>query len=178
MSEAQRYREAQTRGSIPCRCLVLAGAVGGVPADLSRALASRGMAVEAVHDEPSAMLALAPQDNPPGVFVVVDPVCWGRLGELSYALRRYHPKLLCWQYRAGEGGVPRLTTLDQTVPGPSNGLSGEEGADCGPIGKIVGRRRAVDELLVRVPGQPLTSSEIVTQQELTMLLGPTPGEAG
>jgi hypothetical protein len=32
--------------------------------------------------------------------------------------------------------------------------------------------------LVSAPGRELSTREVVTQQELTMLLGPAPGEAG
>lgn len=46
------------------------------------------------------------------------------------------------------------------------------------VGKIRKRTRTIDQLLVSTPGHELSTREVVTQQELTMLLGPAPGEAG
>ena len=54
----------------------------------------------------------------------------------------------------------------------------EDASGTGPVGQIRKRTRPVDRLLVPAPGRQVSTREVVTQQELTMLLGPAPGEAG
>lgn len=178
MCAASNHASASPPGQRLGGCLVLTGAEAPAPEALLKALVSRGMQVKVVVDEPGVMSALADRAcEHKRVLVVVEPGRWKRLAELICAVSQYHSDVLCWQYTAQGEAQPKLTTLDQRVSGP--GSAGEAGArDSGPIGRIVGqRRRPVDKLLTRVPGQPLSTREVVTQQELTMLLGPVPGEA-
>lgn len=179
-------------GFFPGGCVVLARPDSDPPTTLLRALEMRGLPARVVNDEPSVMTLFA--DRPAGrrVLIVVEPGRWRRLAELVCAVQTYHGGVLVWQYAEHAGDRPKLTTLDQRVAGPGSasqlavtpgqhggqGMDQQRGHDDGPIGKIVGRRRAIDSLLVRVPGQPLSAREVVTHQELTMLLGPLPGEAG
>lgn len=172
-------------GTLPGGCLVLAAADAPKPTALLKALASRGMTVRLVHDEPSVMSMLAERPTGRRVLVVVEPGRWERLAELICAVHAYYGGVYCWQYTARNDGRPHLTSLDQRFhgPGPNPGVTtrGAEGQDASsdePVGRIVGRRRPIDALLTRVPGRPLSTREVVTQQELTMLLGPVPGEAG
>lgn len=51
------------------------------------------------------------------------------------------------------------------------------GGFIGPIGRIRGRRKHINTLVVRAPYAPSPSGSLISEEELTMLLGPTPGEA-
>lgn len=162
-------------------CLVLVHADAPAPDALLKALGSRGLLPQVISDEPGVMAALAGLTGPRRVVVIVEPQRWERLAELVRAVQTYHHDVLCWQY-VQQGGEPgRLSRLDKSMNGPAdaNGHGGQDdrGEDR-PVGQLLGRRRALDRLVVRVPGRTLSTREIVTQQELTMLLGPAPGEAG
>lgn len=138
---------------------------------LLRALSARGLSPVVVNDEPGAMVGLAElaqQGLARRVLIVVEPSRWERAGELAGAVRLHHGSVYCWQFDVREGAEPMLSVLE-AVPGP-----GERSV----VGTIRHRRRSVDALLVKAPGQELSAREVVTQQELTMLLGPAPGEAG
>ncbi|MEO0475434.1 MAG: hypothetical protein AAF085_05585 [Planctomycetota bacterium] len=139
---------------------------------LLRALTARGLTPTIVHDEPGAMLALAEDAErrlARRVLIVIEPDQWARLGELAAAVRAFHTPVHCWQFDVTDGAVPKLSSLEA-----------DAGVDDGhaPVGRIRKRARPVDRLLVSAPGRELTTREVVTQQELTMLLGPAPGEAG
>jgi len=168
--------------------VVLVSSGCDTPQELVNALGSRGLAPEVVRDEPSVMMRLAELAALRGgkrVLVIVQPQRVDRLAELVCAVQAHHRDVLCWQYVDRGQGAERLTMLDRQFNGPvfrpADGDAwqgdGDLGEGDGPVGQIIGRRRPLDKLLVKVPGRPLTSREIVTQQELTMLLGPVPGEA-
>lgn len=145
---------------------------------LLRALSARGLSPQTVDDEPGAMLALAGLSHKGlarRVLIVVEPAQWSRLAELLAAVGDYHNSAYCWQFDARDGAGPMLSQLEtvsyQFEQGPQ--VSG-----AGPVGQIRKRTRPVDRLLVAAPERELSTREVVTQQELTMLLGPAPGEAG
>ena len=136
---------------------------------LLRALSARGLSPVVVHDEPGAMVALAElaqRGVGRGVLVVVDPSQWARVDQLVHAVRMHHGSVYRWQFDLRDEAEPMLSPLDSA----SDELS--------VVGKIRKRTRTIDQLLVSAPGQELSTREVVTQQELTMLLGPAPGEAG
>lgn len=183
--------EPPVPGVFPGRCLVLVPDGAAAPEALLKALGSRELSPGVVHDEPAVMAALAETGGGRRVLVVVEPGRWGRLAELVNAVKTYHAGTLCWQYIECVGQGVRLTMLDPAVVnGAGHGMNGagQDGAGRSgagvaeqpmPAGQIVPRRRRpIDDLLVKVPGRQMSTREIVTQQELTMLLGPAPGEAG
>lgn len=138
---------------------------------LLRALSSRGLSVVVVNDEPSAMVQLSEWSKrglSRRILIVVEPLRWERVGELAFAVRLHHGSVCCWQFDVQEGAELMLSVLD-----PALGR-GERSV----VGKIRHRRRSVDEVLVQAPGGELSARGVVTQQELTMLLGPASGEAG
>ena len=145
---------------------------------LMSALKARGLTPIVVRDEPAAMLALAElSERQLGrrVLIVVEPSRWPRVDQLIDAVRGFHRAVHCWQFDAADGADPMLSRLASR--GGSSG--GDHGRDRhGPVGRIRKRTRPVDRLLVSAPGRELSTREVVTQQELTMLLGPAPGEAG
>lgn len=186
------------------RCLVLAPREGAVSGALLSALGKRGLSVHLVGDEPGVMVELA--SGGCAVVVAVNPPVWPRLSELAYAVRQHYPRVLCWQFTEDESGVPRLKALDTDFLGPKppsdpgpgqHGLAAAKwsgtlpaqaqadlrpsdtmnGGVVGPIGRIRGRRRLIDDLVIQAPHGPAPTNALVTQEELTMLLGPTPGEA-
>lgn len=169
-------------GVFPGGCVLLVPPEMDTPQALVRALGSRELSAKVVHDEPAVMEALSEMDEARRVLVVVEPDRWPRLAELVHAVRSFHGSVLCWQYKAVDDSPGRLSMLDHTLVMRPQAKKLDQDAlesETGPIGQILGhRRRPLDKLLTRVPGRPLTSREIVTQQELTMLLGPAPGEAG
>lgn len=131
-----------------------------------------------VRDEPSAMVALAEladRQLSRRVLIVVEPSRWPRVDQLVQAVRGFHGSVYCWQFDAAEGADPMLSAFDPVrQAGPRDHGCGA----LGPVGRIRRRTRPVDRLLVSAPGRELSTREVVTQQELTMLLGPAPGEAG
>ncbi|MFK7789988.1 MAG: hypothetical protein AB8C95_10930 [Phycisphaeraceae bacterium] len=145
---------------------------------LLSALSARGLPHEVVHDEPSAMLVLADLSRRGlvrRVLIVVEPTQWLRLDQLLSAVDDHHGSVYCWQFDNQDGADPMLSQIPRdSYPFNQGGMLSESG----PIGKIRKRARPVDRLLVPAPGHEETTREVVTQQELTMLLGPAPGEAG
>lgn len=121
-----------------------------------------------------ALAALAHGGMARRVLIVVEPADWPRLEELLAAVGDYHGSAYCWQFDRSDGAAPMLSQLETVSyrfeQGPQTGAS--------PVGQIRKRTRPVDRLLVTAPGRELSTREVVTQQELTMLLGPVPGEAG
>lgn len=145
---------------------------------LLRALSARGLRPTVVHDEPAAMVSLADLSQRQlgrRVLIVVEPGRWPRVDQLVDAVRGFHGSVHCWQFDAADGAAPMLSQLeaDDAKTHRGNGQAG-----LGPVGRIRRRTRPVDRLLVSAPGRELSTREVVTQQELTMLLGPAPGEAG
>lgn len=208
MSEQERENSgcasARADGKPSGRCLVLAPREGGVSGELLAALSHRGLAVHLVGDEPGVMAELAGGDC--AVVVAVDPSAWPRLAELAYAIRQHYPRVHCWQFVVSQGKGPRLTKLENEYLGPRpprehaggeatghaatedgsaiDNAAGDprygtpDGSAVGPIGRIRGRRRLIDKIVVRAPQAPSPTGSLVTEEELTMLLGPNPGEAG
>jgi len=142
------------------------------PVSLIKALASRGFETDVVRDEPSVMLGLSASSGDAPVLIVVEPQCWSRLDELVHAVRVYYDAVRCWQYSRAEHAAGRLSSLEIELGGESTG------GGSGAAGQILNRHRSVEDLLVKLPEGPMSAHEVVTQQELTMLLGPVPGEAG
>lgn len=160
-----------------------------------RALDSRGFDPRVVTDEPGVMLALAELSDrgaSPCVLVIAEPAWFGRLAELVCAVQTHYPEVLCWQYATRGSGAGRLSELDKRVAGPprladfaggptearSEGSGGGRGSKSdASVGLVQRRRRPVDGLLTKMRRAQPSPREIVTQQELTMLLGPVPGEA-
>lgn len=162
-------------GVFPGGCLVLVAEGQDAPKALLAALASRGLAPSTVHDEPAVMTALAGKTDGRRVLVVVEPEVWPRLDELLYAVGVYHGDVLCWQFKPQVDASPQLSALKRDAITSADGANSAD--EAGPIGQILGRPRPVDALLVKVPGLPASSRDIVTPQELSMLLGPAPGAA-
>lgn len=145
--------------------VVLVPRGGDAPGSLLGALSSRGFAVTVVGDEPGVMLALAELRGRRRVMVVVEPGRCSRLDELLNAVRVYHGRVLCWRFSSDDGGAARLASFEV------DRLLSEEDD------RFASRDRRIDRLLVPAPGEPMSAGQIVTQQELTMLLGPASGEA-
>lgn len=146
-----------TEGGI---CLVLADKLTAVPGLLAAALSRRGFTVQVVTDSPSVMLSLA-QQTPP-CLVVVNPDSVPMISELVQAVRAYHPGVAMWSFTQPAGGGPKLDSFNGHYhPSPAS-----SDADL---------RQPLDELVVRVPCQTQDiQGPIVSEEELTMLLGPTP----
>lgn len=147
---------------------------------LLRALSARGLPAEVVHDEPGAMVALADlsrRELARQVLIVVEPMGWPRLDQLLKAVDDYHGSVYCWQFDSQDGADPMLSQMPRASYRFDQADRGGEGLASGPVGQIRKRTRPVDRLLVPAPGREMTTREVVTRQELTMLLGPVPGEA-
>lgn len=145
---------------------------------LLRALSARGLSPVTVHDEPGVMLALAglaDRGADRRVLIVVDPARWPRLDQLMEAVQEHHGSVYCWQFDQRDGAEPMLSQLDGAA---SQSRRNANRSGSSTVGHIRKRTRPVDRLLVTPVGQEQSTREVVTQQELTMLLGPAPGEAG
>ena len=202
--ESTSQPSAQPGVKGPGRCLVLAPPDSAVSGALLSALSRRGLSVHLVRDEPAVMVELS--SGGCAVVVAVDPESWPRLAELAYAIRQHYPAVHCWQFTENPTGQPHLTGLHRDYLGPrpprpaietlrgaatvnedatvemlhdthaGDGLA-PGGGSIGPIGRIRGRRRLINDLVVRAPHAPSPSGSLISEEELTMLLGPTPGEA-
>ena len=143
---------------------------------LLSALSARGLSPDVVHDEPGAMLALAGfarQGLARRVLIVVEPGYWQRLDQLVDAVDTHYGAVYCWQFDHQDGASPMISQMPRSsYPFEQGGM----GLESEPVGAVRKRTRPVDRLLVSAHEQ--TTREVVTQQELTMLLGPVPGEAG
>lgn len=159
------------KGVFPGECLVLVPESAEAPARLLQALTKRGLYPRTLRDEPSVMSVLAERVDDRRVLVVVEPGAWPRLGELILAVRTFHSDVLCWSYTESSGTQGRLIS----IPRDSFVQEAEQAEDL--YQRTSHRRRPIVDLLNKVPDGPLSAREIVTQQELTMLLGPAPGEA-
>lgn len=145
---------------------------------LLRALSARGLPPEVVRDEPGAMLALAGcmrRGLDRRVLIVVESTHWQRLDQLIDAVDAHYGSVYCWQFDNQDGASPMLTQM-QRASYPFD--QGAQRSQASPVGHVRKRTRPVDRLLVSAPGREESTREVVTQQELTMLLGPVPGEAG
>ena len=169
MSEENTFSDLDQAGTQAGGAVVLMREGSDRCAVLLRALSARGLSPVVVHDEPSAMVALAglaQRDVGRCVLVVVEPSQWGRVDQLADAVRAHHGSVCRWQFDLRDEARPMLSPLDAASD------------EVSVVGKIRKRTRTIDQLLVPAPGRELSTREVVTQQELTMLLGPAPGEAG
>ena len=144
---------------------------------LLRALSARGLPPQVVRDEPGAMVALAglmQRGTDRRVLIVVEPMAWPRLDELLTAVDDYCGSVHCWRFDNQDGASPMLSQIQQASY-PFDQSANRTKAQ--PVGHIRKRKRTVDRLLVPAPGREESTRDVVTQQELTMLLGPVPGEA-
>lgn len=176
VKEDERQARTPVPGVFPGGCLVLVPSKAQTPEALIAALSAKALLPRLVRDEPAVMEALSEMGAGRRVLVVVEPKKWKRLAELVDALHTFYPGVLRWQFTGQADAQARLTMLQCPQGGGHSEASVLEGD--APVGQILGRRRPVDDLIVKVPGRTLTTREVVTQQELTMLLGPAPGEAG
>jgi hypothetical protein len=220
------------------RCVVLSPPGGALLGLLLPALTGRWRAVAVIADEPGVMEELAAG----GVttLVVVEPVRWAHLAQLTDAVEHYYPGVGCMAYQVEpDGESSRIVSLhrertecapiaEETIgnllpaSAPASGsaaaVAAEVEADTrqqaglppasppatpidtpqrhhgsetppahgvyaipGPTGIApTARRQRVDQLAVRVdppePNEDDPHEALVTEDELTMLLGPGPGE--
>lgn len=180
MSENDLFRVSHANASPTGGSVVLRRAEGGGCEVLLRALKARGLEPIVVHDEPDAMLAfatLAARGLSRQVLIVVEPTEWPKLDELVDAMRSHHPAAYRWRFDPHGRGGAMLSPLSDASHDHADDPSSATLSDGEPVGRLRRRTRPVDRLLVS-PGRTLSTREVVTQQELTMLLGPAPGEAG
>lgn len=158
-------------GSTPLhgiRCVLWGDPAGPDPSVLVKGLTKRGASVCIVWDEPSVMVELATAATK---LLVIDQI-QHRLdaSRLTAAVRRYFPAVLCKKYIAcPASGRQQLVDIADTPvhddldsPGQSGGLPAMSGSHAS--------EGAVDD--GGQEGRPL-----VTQQEMSMLIGEVPIDA-
>lgn len=171
--------EHHGRRRLSGRCMVLVSPDRADPVALVTALTRKGLTVQRVSHEMQVMAELSAGGVT--LVVVVEPDAMMRVGELRDAVREHFPDVLCWKYAIQAAGkMPRLVSLDPPSNLKNSNVSPQK--QVSPIGRIVGRRRTLDRLAVSVPGpsplDPLPPAKLVSDEELSMLLGPAPGEVG
>ncbi len=136
------------------RCLVVLPTGGAAPAALLGALDQRGVEAVLFEDVAQVMVALARGEG--AVVIQVRPGELARSGELARAIERYYPGVSVWGYApsAGAEGMPELVDVVEAKTGETDG-----GVDW---------RR----LLVKVPADRASAEPLVSEEELSMLLGP------
>ncbi|GAB4196100.1 MAG: hypothetical protein Kow00105_10270 [Phycisphaeraceae bacterium] len=171
------------------RCVVLAGSGVSAPGDLLEGLSSRGVGVVVVSEPAYVMLELAKRHT--GAVIVIEPGRQPWLEPLDQALRHYHPKTVRWCYlKPHNGQSARLLRLDAFMSSsPPFGRSGNGSRDDAlafprahprsPLSRAQSQipRERMRSLLVKVPGQSGTTEPLISEEELSMLLGPMPKES-
>lgn len=180
MGESKPRSEAAAggRGVRLCRCVVLASPQSDLPRVLLRGLEQRGAVAIVATDAAAAMVDLAYSGA--GALIVHEPEHQPRLADLLDAVHRYFPRTTCWQYQTGR--VPALARLNghdphttaQVAPPASSADEPAAHADAQQRHEI---SRRLDTLIVRVPNGPASAHEpLISDEELAMLLGPTPDD--
>lgn len=159
------------------------------------ALTGRWDAVSVVSDEPGVMEELSAGEV--SMLVVVEPDRWASLKPLALAVGQYFGHVLCMQFvESPAEDQPRVTPLASRWLAAEGSIGEDSGAllDASADGHATAddgsqedadaakRRRNVSHLVVHVaeePGErsPEVPTSLVTEEELSMLLGPLPGEA-
>jgi len=169
----------------PMRCVVVLPRGAGVeraPASLLAGLSQRRLDVVIAPDAPTAMVELARRRT--AAVVVVEPDRLPQVGELVRAVRAYYPQVVCWRYDQRGGDRGRLSAINGTYDAPAEALPDVSPADQMTPGKfdpvedeelerVLGRtRQRIDPLVTPVPRpQRVSSSPLISEQELAMLLG-------
>jgi len=198
----------QTSQSLRGGCVVLTPSGQAVSGRLLSALSTRGLSVAVVSDEPAVMEQLANGPVTAVILVRPEawaglgelayairqhfPAthCWqyadsapgGTLKLTALDAQWLGPRL---PGQAPPPGQPQPSDADrqqsQAEAKPSaqvQPLYRDDDASHAPVGRIMGRSRPVDNLLVRIP--PPTNDPpcaLISEEELSMLLGPAPSEA-
>lgn len=129
-------------------------------------------------------------------LIIQDPAAQPALADLLAAVRRHFPTLACWQYQRQGNGRPELSRLElpKVMPpsmatAPPIASAASDGAHQPPVLGRVGPQpaptngrhavsRRLEPVLVRVPQEPdLKNEPLISEEELAMLLGPTPAPA-
>lgn len=156
-------------GATAKRCVLLCPATNEpLTQELLRALSRRGLTVVLVTDPPRAMLELARYGAL--ALIVADPDRVSGAGELIEAVRVYRPRTVCWQY-ANRKLAPINGHLGGVV------LSGPD--ETTPTERLRADRQRLGDLVVQAqPRDPHDGGEpLVSEEELSMLLGPMEGDA-
>ncbi len=175
-----------TQGS-GTRCVVLAPQGGLAPADLLSGLSRRGVSTAVVADPAAVMVELARFAT--GALIVVQPDLQPDLPELIQAVKAYYPRTVRWCYRVDQAsGKPQLGKLNGHVSdaGQGNLALTEAGND----GRLAAQRQSertplarvdhgmpnerVRSLIVKVDALPGGDQPLISEEELSMLLGPVP----
>jgi hypothetical protein len=180
------------------RCVVLVGPSGSAPADLLGGLSRRGVCTTVVTEPAAAMVELARQTTGALIVIESDRLSW--LDELIQAVKTYHPRTVRWGYRGYRGGRsedpsgnPQLSPLGDDALKYAAGPQSERsnGHDDppryivpdpkSPLGRAQSQipRERVRSLVVKVPDFAGADEPLISEEELSMLLGPAPeGQGG
>lgn len=148
--------------------IVLVKPGGSAPGSLLSAIARRAAPATVVAEPPGVMVELASASVE--AVIVVEPACQPLLHELLDALRTYYPTVKRWQFArptVGDraGSEPMLTPLEEQYETP-------EARE--PTPQAVRRvRQRIKPLAIKLPAgvSEVARSPLITEEELTMLLG-------
>ena len=126
------------------------------PKALIEGLRQRGARTFTISDLPAVMVTLAQQ--PVNVLVVTDAPHWHALPQLIAAVRRYHPRVRLWRFEWD--ATQRKARLSRLT----NGMPNRDAAAA--VEKKSGEPRA--------PAPRPMAEPLITQEELAMLIGPSP----
>lgn len=190
---AEDSRDNKAALAAGTRCVVLVGSAGSAPADLLSGLSRRGVSTTVVVEPAGVMVELAKENN--GILVVVDPDNQPWLDDLIQAVRHYHPRTVRWCYRrphpSGQAQLLPLTDRTHTGNGqnhPTPAPVSEPDVSAhytlpnprSPLGRVQSQvpRERMRSLVVKVQGPTEVGEPLISEEELAMLLGPVPEEAG
>ena len=118
---------------------------------------------------------------PPGISVViVEPPQQSHIPELRHALATYYPQVRCYRYDAhGPEGQPRLEAFDlapalaSTQAADASGLAPSHPSAESAAAPTPGPHPRLRDVVVKAPDRPAAhDAPLVSEEELTMLLGP------
>lgn len=189
MTERSAHHPSGPGHAAPTHCVVLTGPNRDAPGDLLRGLSLRGVGTVVVSHPASVMVELSRQTT--GAVVVVEPDRHPYLAELLHAIEKYHPRTTRWQYTAHDpSGTPQLRPMagcaeDGCDDGPEPiSINGQSRGKYlvpdpkSPLGRAQAQvpRERVRSLVVKVHHPADADEPLISEEELAMLLGPSPEE--
>lgn len=195
-TQAPRSPRAAVKASDPAgtRCVILTGPDGSTPADLLSGLSKRGVSSRVVSEPANVMVELGRQRT--AILIVVHTAQQPALVDLIEAVTKYHPDTIRWAYEPDHpSGKPQLVPfryrsrpeiakpkaspppVEAVPPKPAPVVSLDAPSPLGRVQSQVPPER-VRSLIVKVQGPAEVGEPLISEEELAMLLGPVPEEAG
>ncbi len=161
------------------RFIVLVSSGSAAPAELLSALTKKGGSVSVRGDAAEVMVDLA--QGPAEAVVLAGQTPPALTRDLTRAVAEHHAPTKVWRYRIDPAGQPSLTPADRAqtpaapVPEPVPPRNGEQREPIADRARHSDAPRRVAPIVVKVPAEADSGGPLISEEELTMLLGPMAG---